>query len=189
MNNKFLILSIILIASISVILFLRNKFFLKRFPQSYNDMLITKLNSALADEWLAHYQYWLGSKVLTGELKKEINEELIQHSNEELKHAGMLADKIIELGGVPILEPKKWYSETICGYTTPKNFDGKTILQENIDGEICAIKVYTELSNFVDPTLRQAQGERDEKTIKMIQEILDDEIEHQKDLEELLNKL
>ena len=28
--------------------------------------LVEELNKALADEWLAYYQYWLGAKVVAG---------------------------------------------------------------------------------------------------------------------------
>ena len=33
------------------------------------DVLIEKLNKALADEWLAYYQYWIGAKVAAGPMR------------------------------------------------------------------------------------------------------------------------
>ena len=57
--------------------------------------LIMMLNKALADEWLAYYQYWIGAKVAVGVPKEAVVAELIQHAADELRHAGMLADRII----------------------------------------------------------------------------------------------
>ena len=31
--------------------------------------LLTQLNKALADEWLAYYQYWVGAKVAVGRMR------------------------------------------------------------------------------------------------------------------------
>ena len=33
------------------------------------DNLIKVLNKALADEWLAYYQYWVGAKVAKGPMR------------------------------------------------------------------------------------------------------------------------
>jgi len=55
--------------------------------------LIKKLNKALADEWLAYYQYWVGAKVAKGPMRPSVAEELEQHAKEELSHA----EKIVEI--------------------------------------------------------------------------------------------
>ena len=34
------------------------------------DKLIEMLNKALADEWLAYYQYWVGAKVVKGPMRE-----------------------------------------------------------------------------------------------------------------------
>ncbi len=68
--------------------------------------LIEVLNKALADEWLAYYQYWIGAKIVKGINKDAVITELIQHATDELRHAGMLADRILQLGGEPLLNPK-----------------------------------------------------------------------------------
>ncbi|MDY6847197.1 MAG: ferritin-like domain-containing protein, partial [Chloroflexota bacterium] len=63
------------------------------------DELIKRLNSALADEWLAVYQYWVGSKIITGPMANAVEEELVEHAEEEKEHADLLADRIVTLGG------------------------------------------------------------------------------------------
>ena len=70
------------------------------------DKLIELLNKALADEWLAYYQYWIGAKVVVGPMRGAVVAELEEHAGDELKHAGMLVDRIIKLGGTPILKPE-----------------------------------------------------------------------------------
>ena len=44
------------------------------------DNLIETLNAALADEWLAYYQYWVGAKVAKGPMRGTVAAELVQHA-------------------------------------------------------------------------------------------------------------
>ena len=63
------------------------------------EQLLKLLNMAFADEWLAYYQYWLGAKVVKGPMKEAVVAELLQHATDELRHADMVAGRIIQLGG------------------------------------------------------------------------------------------
>ncbi len=137
--------------------------------------LITELNKALADEWLAYYQYWTGSKVVKGIKREAVVAELVEHANDELRHADMLAERILQLGGDPILEPNKWNELTNCGYEVPSDYASAKIVEQNIKGERCAIEVYSKLYDMV-------KG-KDSVTEEMIKEILNDEVEHEDDLE------
>ena len=139
--------------------------------------LIEELNKALADEWLAYYQYWIGAKVAKGPMRGAVVAELEEHANEELEHAGMLVERILQLGGTPILSPEEWYKATNCGYETPSDPNVKTLLEQNIKGEQCAIDVYQMLSNMVK--------DKDPITYQMVLSILEDEVEHEEDLEAL----
>ncbi|HPP66410.1 MAG TPA: ferritin-like domain-containing protein [bacterium] len=136
--------------------------------------IISQLNKALSDEWLAYYQYWLGEKLVKGKFKEVVAGELGQHANDELKHAGMIADRIIQLGGTPVLKPQDWYTLTNCGYDAPENPDVMPILQQNIKGEQCAIMVYKKLAEMLK--------DKDPITYYMALDILKDEIEHEDDL-------
>ncbi|HBG60523.1 MAG: ferritin [Omnitrophica WOR_2 bacterium GWF2_38_59] len=137
--------------------------------------LLTLLNKAFADEWLAYYQYWLGAKVAVGMPKEAVVAELIQHSADELRHAGMVADRIIQLGGEPLLEPKEWYDFTNCGYDKPANPDVRVLLDQNIKGEQCAISVYENIMKFTK--------DKDPVTYDMALQIMTDEVMHEEDLE------
>lgn len=137
--------------------------------------LVKLLNKALADEWLAYYQYWIGAKVAVGMPREAVVAELNQHATDELRHAGMLADRIIQLGGTPILEPKKWYDLTNCGYDAPSDPDVRKLLDQNIKGEQCAISTYKDLMDYTEG--------KDTVTYDMALQIMEDEIEHEEDLE------
>jgi bacterioferritin len=145
------------------------------------DQLLKLLNMAFADEWLAYYQYWLGSKVVKGPMKEAVIAELLQHATDELRHAGMVAGRIIQLGGTPVTEPKKWYDVTSCGYDAPDDPFVKTVLDQNIKGERCAIGFYKKL-------LEATQG-KDPVTYNIVLQILQDEVAHEEDLQALSEDL
>ncbi|OKY77750.1 MAG: Bacterial ferritin-like protein [Candidatus Methanohalarchaeum thermophilum] len=138
------------------------------------DELIDDLNKALADEWLAFYQYWVGAKVIEGPMRVIVEPELKEHAEEELEHAEKLADRISQLGGDPLLEPSKWFEETNCGYSAPEDSHVRPILEQNIEGERCAIDTYKELIDKV-------KG-KDEVTRALLLDILKDELEHEEEL-------
>ena len=137
--------------------------------------LIERLNKALADEWLAYYQYWVGSKIAVGKMRGPVEAELREHAEEELEHAEMLADRITQLGGTPILKPEAFYEKSNCGYEVPENPKVEKLLEQNIKGEQCAIAVYQNLLEFVEG--------KDPLTKKIVVEILEDEVEHEEDLQ------
>lgn len=141
------------------------------------DKLIDTLNSALADEWLAYYQYWLGAKIVKGPMKDGIAGELLQHATEELGHADLLAARIIQLGGTPLISPEEWYKQTHCGYDAPTNPFVKEVLAQNIKGEQCAIDTYQKLLLEVK--------DKDPVTYNTVLSILEDEVEHEEDLQSL----
>lgn len=145
------------------------------------DELLMLLNKAYADEWLAYYQYWIGAKIIAGPMKDAVAAELLQHATEELNHANMVADRIIQLKGTPILEPKKWYDLTNCGYDAPDNPAVQELLKQNIKGEQCAISVYQDM---MDKT-----REGDPVTYNMALTILEQEVEHEEDLQSLQEDL
>jgi len=145
------------------------------------DELINLLNKALADEWLAYYQYWIGAKVVKGPMKDAVIAELDLHATEELSHAVLLTTRIIQLGGTPVLSPEEWMKITNCGYDTPTDPYVEAVLKQNIKGEQCAIKTY---SNLLDIT-----RVGDPVTYNIILTILSQEVEHEEDLDALREDL
>ncbi len=145
------------------------------------DKLIELLNKAFSDEWLAYYQYWLGAKVVKGPMKDAVIAELVQHAADELRHAEMLSARIIQLGGTPPTKPEDWYKMTNCGYAAPDDPYVRVILDQNIKGEQCAISAYDRLM--------KTTKDKDQVTYNMVVQIIQDEVEHEEDLQALLEDL
>jgi len=143
--------------------------------------LIELLNKAFSDEWLAYYQYWLGAKVAKGPMKEAVIAELLQHAADELRHADMLTARIIQLGGTPVTKPENWYKMTNCGYDAPDDPFVKVLLEQNIKGEQCAISVYKRIVELT--------ATKDPVTYNMVLQILQDEVEHEEDLQALQEDL
>lgn len=143
--------------------------------------LLTLMNKAYADEWLAYYQYWVGAKVAVGRMRGIITKELEEHAGEELEHASKLVERMIQLGGTPLLKPEDLLKETNCGYDAPSDPNTKALLAQNIKGEQCAIETYRKLFDFV-------KG-KDPITEKLVLHILEDEVEHEEDLEAMLEDM
>ena len=114
------------------------------------ESLISQLNAALAEEWLAYYQYWIGALVVEGAMRPNVQSEFEEHANEERKHAEMIAKRIIELEGVPVLDPQKWSELARCKYDTPQDFDSVCLLNDNVASERCAILRYQEIADFTN---------------------------------------
>lgn len=143
--------------------------------------LLTLLNKAYASEWLAYYQYWLGAKVIKGPMKDAVAAELTLHATEELGHANLLANRILQLGGTPVPEPKEWYAMSPCAYDAPADPYVGVLLDQNIAGEQCAISVYKSLMDVTK--------DKDMITYNLALTILEQEVEHEEDLQSLKEDL
>ena len=141
--------------------------------------LIDLLNQAFSDEWLAYYQYWAGAQIASGIMAPVLRPELEEHAQEELDHAKKLSKRIIELGGTPVLSPAEWYKKSTCGYLVPNSSDAANLLKQNLQGERCAIEVYNKLLKYV--------LNKDMITSHIIRQILQEEIEHEQELEDIGN--
>jgi bacterioferritin len=147
----------------------------------YLPRVLELLNKAFADEWLAYYQYWLGAKVVQGPMKDAVISELLLHAADELRHADMVTARIIQLGGTPITSPLDWFKWANCSYAAPDDPFVKKILEQNIAGEQCAINVYNSIIEEI--------GLKDPVTYNIAVQILQDEVEHEEDLQALLEDL
>jgi bacterioferritin len=145
------------------------------------DELLGLLNAAYASEWLAYYQYWLGAKLVKGPMKDAVAAELTLHATEELAHAVLVADRIIQLGGTPVAQPRQWETLSPCKYDAPEDPYVGTLLDQNIAGEQCAISAYKDI---VDLT-----REKDPVTFNIALGILQQEVEHEEDLQSLKEDL
>lgn len=143
--------------------------------------LIEMLNAALAEEWLAYYQYWIGARMMEGPMRSEVEPELLVHANEELTHAELVAERIIQLGGTPVTNPTQWVKLARCEYEDPTDPYIEVILEQNLKGERCAIQRYQEIADYT--------AGKDHSTHQMAVQILNDELEHEDDIEAWLTDL
>ncbi len=134
------------------------------------------LNEALATELVCvlryRFHYFMASGIHSGAVAKEF----LIHSNEELGHADLLAERIKQLGGKPEMNPdvlsKLSHSEYQEGGTLPE------MLKEDLIAERIAIESYRELITYF--------GDQDPTTRRLLEEILAVEEEHADELADFL---
>lgn len=143
--------------------------------------LIKLMNAALSEEWLAYYQYWIGARMIEGAMRPEVEKEFLIHANEELGHAEKLVDRIIQLDGTPVLDPADWFKLAKCKYLPPNDPYIEVVLNQNLDSERCAIGRYQQLADYTFG--------KDHQTYRIATEILEEELEHEQEIEDWLEDL
>jgi bacterioferritin len=145
--------------------------------------VIADLNKAYADEWLAHYQYWLTALWIRGMDADTLRDTLTQQSADELMHAQRLGNRIIQLGGTPVMNPNKLLEASGCGYKEPPTDAAnlKQVIEIVLEAEACAIETYSKLSEKYRTT--------DVVTHEIFEELLEDEVEDEEQWEKLGSNL
>lgn len=145
--------------------------------------VISDLLKAYADEWLAHYQYWVAAQWIRGMDADTLRPVLLEQSMDELKHAEKLAQRIIQLGGEPVLDFAKLLETSGCGYTAPPKdpTDIKRLIEDILRSEACAIKFYNEMVMKYRDT--------DIITHEIFEDLLEDEVEDEEEWEKIYSKL
>ena len=69
------------------------------------DDIIKALNQALAAEGLAAYRYLYLAEWCTGHASHEAKEAFTVMAQEEWGHVGKLLQRIVQLGGTPVVSP------------------------------------------------------------------------------------
>lgn len=140
--------------------------------------LLSQLNAALSEEWLAFYQYWTGALIVEGAMRSDVQREFEEHAMEEFTHARLIADRIIQLEGTPVLDPSQWPLLARCKYSVPTNADVVSLLNQNVAAERCAVVRYEEIASFCNNV--------DYTTCDIAKRIMAEEEEHEQDLQDLL---
>jgi len=144
--------------------------------------LIADLNRAYADEWLAAYAYNYMGQVVTGRpAAKQLSALLLDTSKDELEHQQELAARIVSLGGKPLADVSQLVEASNDDYPAPpaneKDFDA--IVKTVIEAERGAIEVYNKLA-------LKTHG-KDLITYNLVVHILEEEVEHEDEFENLLS--
>lgn len=143
--------------------------------------LLKMLNAALSEEWLAYYQYWIGARLMEGPTRSEVEPEFLLHADQELAHALLVVNRIIQLGGTPVINPGEWAKSARCAYAEPSDPYIEVILEQNLKSERCAIQRYQEIAEFTNG--------KDHSTYQMAVQILNEELEHENDIEDWINDI
>jgi bacterioferritin len=140
------------------------------------EQVVKLLNEALATEIVCVLRYRFHYYMASGIHKEGAAAEFLEHSNEEQRHADMLAERIKQLGGKPEMNPavvaQRSHSEYVEGTSL------EDMLREDLIAERIAIQTYREMVAFF--------GEKDPTSRRMMEEILAVEEEHADDIADLL---
>lgn len=143
------------------------------------EAVLKLLNDALATEIVCVLRYRRHYFMATGIHSKGVADEFLAHANEELGHADLLAERIVQLGGEPDFSPN-----TLAGRSHAEYIEAHSLgdmIKENLVAERIAIDSYRELIHFL--------GDQDSTTRRMLEGILAIEEEHADELADLLNDL
>jgi bacterioferritin len=144
--------------------------------------VIKDLYSTYADEWIAHFQYWVFAQSMRGVDADTLRQELLKQSMDELKHAEKIARRIIQLGYVPPSSLEEILKYTGCGQLSmPKDMtDYESFIEEILKAERCAIVKYNELI--------KKYRFKDQITYEIFEELLEDEIDDEEIWESFLEQ-
>jgi bacterioferritin len=138
--------------------------------------VIELLQQALATEIICVLRYRQNYFAARGLRAKIAADEFLEHSKQEQEHADSIAERIVQLGGDPDLNPATLESRSHAEYRI-----GKTLVEmirENLVAERIAIDSYREIAQYV--------GNDDATTRRLMEQILAVEEEHADDLADLL---
>jgi bacterioferritin len=134
------------------------------FPEADRKVIVELLNTALATD---------------GIRAKFVAAEFLEHADEEQKHADQIAERIVQLGEDPDLNPATLLSRAHSEYDEATSL--RQMLEADLIAERIAIESYREMITFI--------GQRDPTTRRLLESILAQEEEHAEDLVDLLEDL
>ena len=145
--------------------------------------VVKDLTTAYSDEWLAHYQYWLTAKWIKGIDADALVEVLEEQSMDELGHAKILANRILQLGGKLVMNPSQLLEKCGCGYKEPPKdpTNIRQVIVDVLEAEACAIAFYSKMADKYRAT--------DLVTHEIFEDLLKDEVDDEEQWERYLAKL
>lgn len=139
--------------------------------------VIKLLNEALATEIVCVLRYKRHYFMASGLMADAVKAEFLEHANEEQAHADRIAERIVQLGGEPDLNPDVLSRHAHAEYV--EGSDLRDMVKEDLVAERIAIDSYREIIRFV--------GDRDTTTKRLMEDILAQEEEHADELADLLD--
>lgn len=140
-------------------------------------VVIKLLNDALATEWVCVLRYYRHFFTASGMLADAVKAEFLEHAQQEQAHANLLAERIVQLGGEPDLNPDTLSRRSHAEYKEGQ--DLRDMVKEDLIAERIAIDSYREMINYI--------GDRDTTTKRILESILAQEEEHADEFSDLLD--
>jgi bacterioferritin len=143
------------------------------------EKVIEVLNEVLATETVCTLRYRSHYFMAKGVHAPGVEDEFLEHANEEQVHADLVAKRIAELGGTPNLNPAGLAERSHAQYG-----EGETLIdmiREDLIAERIAIGTYSEIVRWL--------GNDDPTTRRMMEELLAKEEEHADDMAKLLGRI
>lgn len=137
---------------------------------------ISILNDALATEIVCVLRYKHHYFTAHGIQSDAVKQEFLEHAEEEQDHADRIAERIVQLGGNPELNPSGLASRSHSEYQEGESLT--EMIEEDLIAERIAIESYREMIRYFeknDPTSR-----------RLLERVLAKEEEHAEDLSSLL---
>jgi bacterioferritin len=141
--------------------------------------VIEVCNEALATEIVCVLRYKRHYYTATGIHSEPVASEFLEHAADEQRHADMLAERIVQLGGAPDFDPARLSVRSHTEYDASP--DLVEMIREDLVAERIAIASYTEIAQWI--------GDGDPTTRRLFEQLLADEEEHADDLKSLLERL
>lgn len=134
-----------------------------------NEQIVEQLNNILSLEYAGVVQYMQHSFLISGHQRIVYSDFFREQSKGSLKHASVIGDKIVALGGVPNVEPATIHQAT----------DLQEMLEQDLQLERDALAAYMKAWEMAgsNPTLKF-----------MLESMIQDEQTHVEDLEKMTSK-
>ena len=149
------------------------------YDEDARQAIVELLNTALATEIVCVLRYKRHYYATHGIRAKFVSAEFLEHAAEEQAHADKIAERIVQLGEDPDLNPATLLSRAHSEYDEATSL--RAMLEADLIAERIAIESYREMITFI--------GTRDPTSRRMLESILAQEEEHAEDLVDLLEDL
>jgi bacterioferritin len=147
--------------------------------RAHPETAIRLLNEALATEIVCVLRYKRHYYMAAGINAQSVQEEFLEHANDEQQHADQIAERIVQLGGAPDYSPEGLATRSHAEYVEGTSL--VDMMKEDLVAERIAIDSYREMITYF--------GDQDPTSRRLMEEILAKEEEHADDLVSLLEEM
>jgi bacterioferritin len=144
----------------------------------WREDIIKLLNDSLATELVCVLRYKRHHFTAKGMSSPKIAEEFMVHALEETAHADQIAERIVQLGGVPDFSPDHLTQRSHADYDDSS--DLTAMIKANLIAERVAIEAYSQMIALI--------GDKDSTTRRMLESILSQEQEHAEELSDWMQE-